>query len=100
MTARYVDLPPCTLEAPPYRSAAAGDTLGIRHVVEAVRDLPFPTTAADLRARAGNWRIPITGAHFHPFSEFLDGVDERRRYRTPEALGLAILRAHPELRGG
>lgn len=94
----YRPAAPHTLEAPPYQLAAPGDTMGIRHVYEAIRDLPFPTRLADVRERAGNWRIPITGAHFHRLSEFLEGVDDRHRYRSPEALARAVLKAHPELR--
>lgn len=86
------------MEAPPYRTAAPGDTLGLRHLVEALADLPFPAGARDIRAWAGNWRIPITGGHYHRLHEFLEGVDEDERFERPEDLARAVGRAHPELR--
>lgn len=85
------------VETPPYRIAPASDTLGVRHVVEALRDLPFPATRDQLLARAGHWRIPVTGAHFHTLAEFLEGVPGKRAFRDARDVARAIGRAHPEL---
>lgn len=84
-------------ERPPYRVAPAADTLGLRHLREALRDLPFPATTSELRARAGAWRMPTTGAVFHPLSEYLDGLEEER-FRSADEVSDAVARAHPELR--
>lgn len=84
-------------ERPPYRTAPSGDTLGLRHVREALRDLPFPTTTAEIRRRAGHWRMPTTGAEFHPLAEYLQDVPEAT-FRDVHDLTRAVARAHPELR--
>jgi hypothetical protein len=85
------------IERPPYRRAPPADTLGLRHVAVALADLPFPTTTKALRERAGRWRVPITGAHFHRLGEMLDGVREET-FRSARDVVRAIRRAHPELR--
>lgn len=87
-----------TLERPPYRIAPPFDTLGLRHVREALRDLPFPARTRDLVARAGAWRIPTTGVQFHPLSEYLEGVPPDREFFNVDEVSDAIARAHPELR--
>ena len=84
-------------ERPPYGIVPASDTLGLWHVEVALRDLPFPATRRDLVGRAGQWRMPITGAHFHRLEEFLEGVPDRR-FRSPHDVARAIARAHPELK--
>lgn len=78
-------------DAPPYGSAADGDTLGVRHVEVALRDLPFPLTGAELAARAGRWRIPITGQRSVELRELLD-LDERRTYRSAEDVARRVAR--------
>ena len=90
-----------TIRAPPepspFRMAAPSDTMGLRHVAIALADLPFPATKAEILGRAGAWRMPVTGTHFHPLSQFLEGVPEKR-YRSLHALMRAVERAHPDLR--
>lgn len=86
------------LERPPYAIAPPADTLGLYHVAEALRDLPWPATVGEIRARAGHWRMPITGNHFHRLDEFLVDVDEDVRFRSVGELTRAIGRAHPGLR--
>lgn len=85
------------MERPPYDIAPPSDTLGLGHVREALADLDFPMKASELRARAGNWRIPITGARFAPLAELLDGVRDRT-FRSPNDVAEAVARAHPEMR--
>ncbi|HEX2021850.1 MAG TPA: hypothetical protein VHH36_04005 [Candidatus Thermoplasmatota archaeon] len=82
---------------PPYQAAAPGDTLGERHVVEALRDLPFPATRDELLARAGRWRMPITGARFVTLEEMMTGV-RGRTFRSADDVARAIGKAHPEWR--
>lgn len=85
------------MDRPPYDIAPSGDTLGVRHLREMLRDVEFPQKTSALRERLGHWRIPITGADFHPLVEFLAGVPEKT-FRSSEALVESITRAHPELR--
>lgn len=86
------------IEAPPYAYAAPTDTMGLSHIRLALADLEWPATTDELRRRAGNWRIPVTGEHMHPLSQFLEGIDGRARFRGPDALVKAIRDAHPQLR--
>lgn len=86
------------IERPPYDLAAEGDTLGVRHVEVALSDYPFPATAKELRERIGQWRMPITGTHFHTLADMLEGVKDRARFRNAEAVARAIAEAHPVLR--
>ena len=85
------------MDRPPYRIAPPRDTLGVRHVRTALADLEFPAKTSEIRARAGSWRMPRTGAEFETLDAWLDGVPERT-FRSPEAVADAIERAHPELR--
>jgi hypothetical protein len=85
------------IERPPYGVAPDADTLGLRHVRVALADLEWPQSTRALRARAGSWRVPITGAHAHPLADLLEGVPERA-FGSPRAVAVAIGRAHPELR--
>lgn len=85
------------MERPPYDVAPPRDTMGLRHVLVALEDLEFPTDTRALLARAGEWRIPITGDHFHTLGEMLAGVSQRR-FRRPDDVAAAIAKAHPELR--
>jgi hypothetical protein len=85
------------MERPPYRIAPDSDTLGLRHVREALADLEFPLTTRQLSARAGRWRMPITGARFRTLADMLDGVPEGT-FAGPREVARAIGRAHPELR--
>lgn len=91
--ARMADHP---IERPPYRGVPPADTLGLRHVAEALADLEYPMTTTALRERAGRWRVPITGAHFHRLGEMLEGVDEDT-FRDWRGVVRAIAKAHPEL---
>ena len=84
---------PHALERPPYDVAPEGDTLGVRHIEVALQDLPFPATTADILARAGNWRIPVTGSHFHTLAEFMRGLPPRERFRGPEDVARAVEKA-------
>ena len=85
------------MERPPYGTAPASDTLGLRHVREALRDLEWPLTTRQLRDRAGAWRVPVTGARFVPLREMLDGVRDAT-FVDEADVARAIARAHPELR--
>lgn len=85
------------MERPPYHIAPRGDTLGLRHLREALADLDYPIDTTELRERAGKWRMPRTGAEFEPLDAWLDGVPERR-FRSAEDVADAVARAHPELR--
>ena len=85
------------MERPPYRIAPPGDTLGLRHLREALADLDYPMDTHELRARAGLWRMPWTGAQFEPLEAWLDGVPDKT-FRGPDEVAEAIARAHPELR--
>lgn len=62
-------------ERAPYDQVPPFDTLGTRHIEEALSDLVFPMTRAELLARAGNWRIPVTGRSFRTLSEYIARVD-------------------------
>lgn len=86
-----------TAHHPPYHTAAPGDTLGLKHVREALADLPFPLRTSELRARAGTWRMPVTGTRFETLDLWLDGVREKKFY-SPNEVAAAIGRAHHELR--
>lgn len=79
-------------EQPPYDLVPEGDTLGVKHIREALADLEWPLTKAALLERAGAWRIPVTGAHFHPLEQWLVGVPEGK-YRTVDDLVDAVRRA-------
>lgn len=79
-------------ERAPYGLAPPADTLGTRHVEEALSDLIFPMTREELLARAGNWRIPVTGRSFRTLSEYLQGVDQDR-FRSAHDVAHEIERA-------
>ena len=66
------------LRTPAPSFVAPGDTAGLRHVEEALRDLEFPMTRDELLARAGAWRMPITGARFVRLDEMMAHVQDRR----------------------
>ena len=66
------------LRTPAPAHVAPSDTAGLRHVEEALRDLEFPMTREELLARAGHWRMPITGAHYVRLDEMLARTDARR----------------------
>lgn len=85
------------MDRPPYDIAPPRDTLGLRHVRVALRDLEFPARTSEVRERAGNWRMPRTGAEFEPLSAWLEGVPERT-FRSAEDVAEAVGKAHPELR--
>lgn len=85
------------MERPPYEIAPPDDTLGLRHVREMLRDVPFPRRTSELREQLGRWRVPITGAKFEPFEDYLAGVPEKT-FRSPDDVVEAVARAHPELR--
>lgn len=93
-----MDEQPHPVETPPYHLVPPGDTLGVRHVEEALRDLPFPATREELLARAGNWRIPVTGNHFHTLAEFLGDVPARTRFRSAHQVARAISKAQRDQR--
>jgi hypothetical protein len=81
------------LETPPYRLVPDGDTLGARHIAVALQDLPFPATARELLARAGSWRIPVTGIHMHPLAEWMAGVPPGKRFRRAADVARAVDKA-------
>lgn len=85
------------MEHPPYETVPPGDTLGLRHLRQALADLDFPQRTSQLRERVGYWRMPTTGAQFEPLARYLDGVPEKS-FHTPEEVAEAVARAHPELR--
>ena len=85
------------MDHPPYDIAPPSDTLGLKHLREALRDISFPQRTSELREHVGKWRMPIDGAHFATIDEFLDGVPEKT-FRTPEDVAESVARAHPELR--
>jgi hypothetical protein len=95
--ARLADVPLEPPERPPYDIVPAADLVGLRAVREMLVDLQFPMTTRQVLERAGQWRVPITGAHFHPLWQFLEGVRDRR-HRDVDALVRAMGRAHPDLR--
>lgn len=84
-------------ERPPYATAPPADTLGTRHVIEALRDLDFPMTTRQIVERAGAWRMPITGAHFHTLADMMRGVPART-FRSPRSVADAIERENAALR--
>lgn len=85
------------MEPPPYDIVPAGDTLGLRHLREALADLDYPQTTSGLRARVGAWRMPRTGTQFEPLAAWLAGVPERK-FRSADDVAAAIARVHPDLR--
>lgn len=85
------------MERPPYDAVPIGDTVGLRHVRETLEDLEFPIKTSELRARAGAWRMPVTGTRFETLGEWLEGVPETQ-FRHIEDVVAAMARAHPELR--
>lgn len=87
------DLRPHPLEMPPYGVVPEGDTLGARHIAVALQDLPFPMTGRELLARAGRWRIPVTGIHMHPLADFLEGVPLDHRFRSAWDVARAVEKA-------
>ena len=87
------DGPAHPLERPPYGLVPEADTLGARHVAVALRDLPFPATAKDILERAGRWRIPVTGNHFHTLAEFMEGVRPGKRFRDADDVARAVEKA-------
>lgn len=84
-------------ERPPYDVVPPQDTLGLRHLRVALRDVGFPRRTSEIRERFGNWRMPVTGARFEPLSAWLAGVPEKT-FRSVEDLAESVARAHPELR--
>jgi hypothetical protein len=94
--ARAEDAPPSPPERSPYEIVPPDDLVGVRAIGVMLRDLPFPLDLADVRERAGGWRVPVTGAHYHPLAQFLEGVPDRS-YRSAEALVRAIEKAHRDL---
>lgn len=95
--ALHEEHPSAPPERSPYGIAPADDIMGLRAVREMLADLQFPLTKRAILERAGAWRVPVTGAHFHPLEQFLEGVPDRR-YRSVDALVRAVGRAHPDLR--
>jgi hypothetical protein len=93
---RQDDAPRGPPERSPYEIAPRDDLLGTRAIHVMLRDLPFPLTARDVLERAGAWRVPVTGAHFHPLAQYLEGIPDRR-YRNVDALVKAIEKAHRDL---
>jgi hypothetical protein len=83
-------------ERAPYGIVPPDDLVGVRAIRTMLADLPFPATKRQIAERAGAWRVPITGAHFHPLAQFLEGVPDRR-YRDAGALVRAVGKAHPDL---
>lgn len=83
-------------EAPP-SGMAPGDTAGLSHIRLALSDLEWPMTRDELLARAGDWRIPTTGTHFHALRQYLEGV-HGERFRGPDEVVRAIGKARRELR--
>lgn len=69
-----------------------GDTWGARHVETALRDLEFPLTKDELLARAGEWRIPLTGTRFVPLRDLLAPV-EKDTFRSADEVADAVRRA-------
>jgi len=84
-------------ERPPYDKMPYADTMGLRHLRVALRDVGFPKRTSELRERFGEWRMPITGAHFTPLASWLEGVPEKT-FRSAEDVAESVARAHPELR--
>lgn len=79
-------------EHPPYGTAAPSDTMGTRHVEVALADLLFPMTKKELLARAGNWRIPVTGRVYRTLADYVAPVEDDE-FRSPADVGRAIERA-------
>lgn len=67
------------------------DTWGARHVETALQDLEFPMTKDKLLARAGDWRIPITGARFVELRDLLAPVDAEE-FRSAGEVAEAVRR--------
>ena len=81
---------------PPRRLAARmdlpdGDTHGASHVETALQDLEFPMTKEELLSRAGEWRIPLTGARFVELRDLLAGAD-KERFESAEEVADAVRR--------
>lgn len=95
--ARAEDHPLSPPERSPYGIAPHDDVMGFRAIRVQLQDLPFPMTKADILERAGNWRVPVTGAHYHPLAQYLEGLPEGR-YRSVDALLKALGKAHPDLK--
>lgn len=84
-------------ERPPYDQMPHADTMGLRHLRVALRDIPFPRKTSEIREHFGNWRMPITGSDFEPLSSWLEGVPEKT-FRSVDEVAESVARAHPELR--
>lgn len=84
-------------ERPPYDKMPHADTMGLRHLRVALRDIEFPQRTSEIKERFGEWRMPVTGARFVPLSSWLAGVPERT-FRSADDVAEAVARAHPELR--
>ena len=69
-----------------------GDTWGAKHVETALRDLEFPMSKEELVARAGAWRIPVTGARFVELRDLLEPVEDGR-FASAEEVARALRRA-------
>lgn len=85
------------MDRPPYHIAPEGDTLGLKHLREALADLDYPMDTGELRARAGLWRMPTDGARFETLDAWLEGVPDKT-FRSADDVADAVARAHPELR--
>lgn len=85
------------MDRPPYHIVPRGDTLGLRHLREALADLDYPIGTSELRERAGLWRMPTDGAHFETLGAWLDGVPDKK-FGSADDVARAVARAHPELR--
>lgn len=79
-------------ERAPYDLVPESDTLGARHIHEALDDLPFPMSRDELLARAGAWRIPVTGRAFRTLAEYLAPV-ERSEFADAHDVAHAVDRA-------
>lgn len=91
------DEPLAPPERSPYGIVPPDDLVGLRAIRVQLADLPFPMTKGELLDRAGNWRVPVTGAHYHPLSQYLDALPDAR-YRSVDAVLKALGKARPEWR--
>ena len=71
-----------------------GDTYGAKHVETALQDLAFPLTKEELLARAGAWRIPLTGARFVELRDLLADAD-KERFESAEEVAEAVREPAP-----